>query len=214
MYTVYYLFLVTFLVYPLIGLLLAKSITFDHFFKLIKPIFLLFLTHNILFAFGYSLKGDYFDYFMFSFEYLPFCLTIFLLFRSANIYAKIIRLLGTIAISLSYIYGIIGILMFIVISQDFEAKKIFHFESDNKTYETRRYSFGFATLASTRYTFETYRTYKYFPLEKRVDTTNFFDDKTDLQLNDELKISIVTIGNKEKILFKSTNGHSVLKSLE
>ena len=104
--------------------------------------------------------------------------------------------------------------MFIVISGDYETDKIFHFVSNNKTYETRRYSLGFVTLIDTRYTFITYRTYKYFPFEKKIDTTDFFDDKTDLQISeDNLKISVDNTGNKEKIVFTSTNGHKYSKSL-
>ena len=212
--TTYYIFLLTFLGYPIVALTLSKFITLDKGSKLIKPTIFFFLTHNILFAFGYSLKGDYIDYFVFSFEYLILCLSIVLLFKSSNAYAKIFRVFGAIAISLGFIVGLFGILMFAVISQDYETDKIFHFESNTKTYETRRYSFGFATLADTRYTFRTYRTYKYFPIEREIDTTDFFDDKTDLQINEaNLKISIVSIDNSEHILFKSTNGRIFSKSL-
>ena len=167
-----------------------------------------------MFVFGYSLKGDYVDYFVFSLEYLAFCVTVVLLFKSTNIYAKIFRVFGTIAISFGFIIGLIGILMFIAISQDYEADKFFYFESNSKTYETRRYSFDFATLANTRYTFKTYRTFKYLPIEKKIDTTDFFDDKTDLQIDEnDLKISLFNADNKQQILFKSTNGHTFSKSL-
>ena len=214
MHTTYYIFLLTFLGYPVISLIISKFIKFDKVLKLIKPTIMFFLTHNILFIFGYSLKGDYIDYFIISLEYLVFCLTIVLLFKATNTITKFFRVFGTIAISLGFIIGLIGIIMFIVISQDYETDKLFHFESENKTYETRRYSFGFATSTDTRYTFKTYRTYTYFPLEKKIDITDFFDDKTDLQIGDEdLKISIIKIDNKEKILFKSTNKHTFLKLL-
>ena len=212
--TIYYIFLLTFLGYPIVGLILSKLIPFEKVSKLIKPTILFILIHNILFAFGYSLKGDYVDYFIFSLEYLAFCFKIVLLFKTTNIYAKIFRVIGTITISLGFIIGLIGIIMFIPISKDYQADKIFHFVSSDKTYETRRYSFGFATLADTRYTFKTYRTYKYFSLEKKIDATDFFDNKTDLQIGENnLKISVVNTNTKEQILFKSTNGHTFSKLL-
>lgn len=212
--TIYYIFLLTFLGYPIIALILSKFITLDKVSKLIKPTILFFFTHNILFAFGYSLKGDYVDYYVFSFEYLVFCLTVVLLFKTTNTYAKIFRVLGTIAISLGFIIGLFGIFIFIVISQDYKTNKIFYFENNSKTYETRRYTFGFVSSADTRYTFETYRTYKYFPFEKKIDRTDFFDDKTDLQISEnDLKISVVDLGDQEQILFKSTNGHTFSKAL-
>lgn len=215
MNTTYYIFLLTFLGYPIVGIILSKLITFDKISKLIKPTILFFLTHNILIVFGYSLKGDYVDYFIFSLEYLVFCLIIVLLFKTTNIYAKTFRIFGTITISLGFIVGLVGILMFIVISQDYEADKIFHFASNDKIYETRRYSFGFVTLADTRYTFKTYRTYKWLPLEKITDTTDFFDDKTDLKIDeDSLKISILNADSKKQIIFQSTNGHIFSKSLD
>jgi len=209
----YYILLVSFLGYPIIGIILLNLIKLDNFSKLLVPTILFFLIHNILFAFGYSLKGDYVDYIIFSLEYLVLCLTVILL-KTTNIYFKIFRVIGTIAISLGFVIGFIGIIMFIVISQDFETDKIFHFENNSKSYETRRYSFGFATLENTRYTFKTYRNYKYFPIEKEIDTTDFFDNKTDLQIDeDKLKISIVNTGTKQQILFISTNGHTFSKTL-
>lgn len=194
--------------------MISKFISYDRDSKLIKPIALFFLTHNILFAFGLSLKGDYIDYFIFSLEYLAFCLGIVFLFKMANVYAKILRVFGTIAISLGFIVGLIGIFMFIIISRDYETDKIFHFEKNSKTYETRRYSFGFATSANVRYTFKTYRTFKYLPIENQIDVTDFFDNKTDLDIDkDDLKISVVNINNKEQIVFKSANGHIFYKSI-
>jgi hypothetical protein len=215
MTSIYYIFLVTFLVFPIIGIILSKQIVLNRFLKIRAPVVAFFLTHNILFIFGYSLKGDYIDYFIFSIEYLVFCLTISLLFKANNIFAKIVRIAGTIAISLGFIVGLIGILLFIFIAQDYETDKVFHFTSKGKKFETRRYSFGGATLSDTRYTFETYRNYKYFPLERKIDKTDFFDTKTNLNIDeDELKISINRVDTKEQIIFQSTNGHTFSKSLD
>jgi hypothetical protein len=212
--TTYYLLLLTFLAYPIVGLILSRFITLDKISNLIKPTILLFLIYNVFFAIGYSLKGDYADYIIFSIEYLAFCFATCLSFKIKNTYVKAFRVVGTIVISFGFIIGLIGIFMFIPISQDFESDKIFHFISNDKTYETRRYSFGFATLSDTRYTFKTFRVYKYLPFEKKIDKTNFFDTKTDLLIyEDALKISIIDSGDRKQIRFISTNGRTFSKFL-
>jgi hypothetical protein len=210
----YFLFLLTFLGYPIIGLIFSKSITLDKISALIKPTVLLFLIHNVFFVFGYSLKGDYVDYVIFSLEYLALCLIIVSSLKVENIYFKIFRIIGKIAISFGVIIGLFGILMFVFVVQDYEADKRFYFFNSDKTYETRRYSFGTVSSVDTRYTFETYRTFRYFPFEKKIDVTYFFSTRTDLKIGEEnLKISIVDTCDKEQILFRSTNEHVFLKSL-
>lgn len=107
-----------------------------------------------------------------------------------------------------------GIFIFLFISQDFEIDKVFKFENNGKQYETRSHSFGGATLSDTRYTFETYRIFKYLPLEHKLDKTDFFDDKTDLNIGDlGLKISIIENKKSRKIIFQSSNGNIFSKLL-
>jgi len=90
----------------------------------------------------------------------------------------------------------------------------FHFKTKDKTYETRRYSFGGATLDNTKYTFETYRVYKYFPFENKVDKTIFFDTESKVAIDEaDLKIAIKTIDNKERIIFKDREGNEFSKLL-
>jgi hypothetical protein len=211
---VYYIFLISFLGFPILGLILSKYLKINWSSKLIKLTILFFVTHNLLFYFGFSLKGDYVDYSIFSIEYLIFCLTVCLLFKSTNIYIRVFRVLGAITISLGFIFGLFGILLFIFISMDYEADKIFHFKANNENYETRRYSFGGATLSDTRYIFETYRDFKYLPIEHKLDRTDFLDSKTDLDISEPgLKINILENRKAEQIIFKSTNGNTFLKSI-
>jgi len=149
-------------------------------------------------------------------EYFVFCFAIFLLFEmdTIRIFSRIFRWLGLLAISLAFIYGGIGVFLFAVESQDYEADRIFHFGSDGKNYETRRYSFGFATLVDTRYTFETYRYYCYFPFEKKIDKSDFFGLKTNLNIGeDALKINIVNAGSSQQLVFKSTDGKFFVKPI-
>lgn len=212
---VYYILLTTFLVFPIIGLTLSKYIKPDKFLSVGKILVAFFAIHNGFFFWGYSLKGDYIDYVIFSVEYLFFCAVTFLLFKSTNIYIKVFRALAAITISTLVVAGLFGILLFIFISMDYETDKNFHFENNGKTYETRRYSFGGATLSDTRFTFETYRTFNYFPIEHRLDKTDFFDSKTNLDIGEApLEITITENKKSKTILFKSTNGNIFSKQIE
>ena len=211
---IYYILLTTFLGFPIIGLVLSKYTTLDKHLTFWKILIAFFAVHNVFFFLGYSLKGDYIDYVIFSIEYFFFCLIIFLLFKSAHAYVKIFRVLGAIAISLGFIIGLFGILFFIFVSLDYETDKIFHFQNNDKSYETRSYSFGGATLSDTKYTFETYRYFRYLPIEHKLDKTIFFDDKTDLNIQEPtLNITIRENENSMQIIFKSTNGNTFSKTL-
>ncbi len=82
-------------------------------------------------------------------------------------------------ISLGYIAGFIGILFFIVASQDYECDKKMYFKNATDTYELRRYTFDFATFEHAKYTYDTYKMLGNFPFEKRIDETVLFDSVTD-----------------------------------
>ena len=211
----YYLFLLSFLGFPIVALIIANNTKVERLFKFKKLIIALFVIHNLLFWVGLSLKGDYIDYFIFSFEYFVFCLIAFLLKGQTNLWTRLFRLVSLIGISLLFVFGLVGILLFIIISMDYETDKIFRFISKDKTYETRRYAFGFATTSDTRYTFETYRTFGIFPIEYKIDKTDFFDTKTNLRISEsQLKIEILSKNNKEQIRFISTNGNQFIKPLK
>lgn len=203
----YIIYLLTFLGFPILGLLISKYLDFNRSKRYLKWPLILFAIHNILYIFGLSIKGDYPDYIAFSLEYLFFCVTIFLLFKATTTLSKTVGIIGMTVIVVGFIQGIIGILLFIVISQDFETDKIYNFKSDEKHYQTRRYCFGFATLDDTRYTFETYRIYKYLPFEKQINKTDLFELKSDLDFSDNnFGIEIKESGNKRILEFSSTNG--------
>ena len=211
----YILFILTFLIFPIIAFVISINIRVDNFFKYFKIVGIIFLIHNIFFLFGFSLRGNYIDYFIFSFEYFFFSFVVFSIFKSKKIYFKIIGILGSIVIAFCFIIGFVGIFIFLFISQDFEIDEIFKFENNGKQYETRSHGFGGATLSNTRYTFETYRVFKYFPLEHKLDKTDFFDDRTNLNIGDQgLKISIIENKNNRKIIFQSSNGNIFSKPLK
>lgn len=210
----YNLLVLTFLIFPLIAVILAINFPVKNLYESFKVVGALFLIHNIFFLFGFSLRGDYPDYFIFSAEYLFFCFIIFSLYKTRNIFIKILRVLATVFISFGLIIGFFGILLFLFVTQDYETDMTFHFKTNDQTYETRRYSFGSATLDNTKYTFETYRVYKYLPFENKVDKTIFFDTKSKVAIyQTDLKIAIKTIDNKKKIIFKDREGHKFSKLL-
>jgi hypothetical protein len=211
---VYYIFLISFLGFPFIALVLSWYLKISWSSKFVRLAIAFFGLHNLLFFFGYSLEGDYIDYTIFSVEYFFFCLAIFVLLKSSNAFIRFFRVLGLIVISLGVIFGLIGILFFIFITMDYESDRILHFESNNKNYETRRYSFGGATLSDTKYTFETYREFRNLPIEHKVDKTIFFDDKTDLDISEpQLKINVVENAKEKQIVFTSSNGKTFVKSI-
>lgn len=128
---------------------------------------------------------------------------------------KFFKIVGRIGISLGIVVGAIGILLFPVISQDYEADKTYSFTSNNKTYQTRRFSFGTVGSIDTRYTFETFRQYKYLPFEEKIDKTDFFDTKTPLDIaEDKLEIAVKAYNNKQKITFKDKEGNVFSKMLD
>ena len=110
--------------------------------------------------------------------------------------------------------GFIGIWLFIVISMDYETDKIITFSSNEKEYVTRRYSFGFATTSDTRTTFETYRIFDIFPLEYKIDETDFFGSSSKINSSDEnLKIQVQKQNKIDYIEFRSSDGGKFSKKL-
>jgi hypothetical protein len=204
---IYYTYLLTFLGYPIIGFFLSKNLEFDSIKKYLILFLFIFPIHNVLFLLNYSLRGDYPDYLIFSLEYFFFCLTISLLYKLPNIYSKIFRVIGTVIIGIGILQGLLGILLFIVISSDFESDKIYNFNFKNSDYRTRRYSFGFATLIDTKFTFDTYKNYNYLPFEKQINKANLFESKSELDFSDDnFSIIMRDSSDKQILQFSSKNG--------
>ena len=67
---IYIIYLLTFLGFPILGLVISRFLDFSRSKNYLIWIFLLFAIHNILFFFRFSIKGDYPDYCIFSLEYL------------------------------------------------------------------------------------------------------------------------------------------------
>lgn len=211
----YIIYLLTFLAFPILGLVISRYLDIEKSKKYLKWTFLFFASHNILFFLGLSIKGDYPDYFIFSLEYLFLSISTALLYKSTSFYTKAFRIIGTVILVIGFFQGLIGILMFIVISQDYEADKIYNFNSNEKEYKTRRYSFGFATLNDTRYTFETYREYSYLPIEKLINKTDLFELKCGLDFRDNnFLIEIKENGNKRTLEFVSSNGQKYITTIK
>lgn len=211
----YIIYLLTFLGFPILGLVISKNIDFDRSKKYLKWILFILAIHNVLFFLHFSIKGDYTDYFIFSLEYLYFSLLVSLLYKSTNVFLKIFRRVGTTILVIGFLQGLLGIVMFIIISQDYETDKIYNFDLNDKAFQTRRYSFGFVTLDDTRYTFETYRRYKYLPLEKLINKTDLFDLKSELDFRDtNFNVNMKDSSSKQILEFSSTNGMKYTKTIE
>ena len=128
------------------------------------------------------------------------------LFKSTIFILKVVRIIGNTVLVIGFLQALIGILLFTVISQDYEADLIYSFNTSEQEYQVRRYSFGFATLDETKYTFETYKLYQYFPFEKQIDKRVFFELDGDLKFNSEhFTLSI----NGQDMEVTSTNGEKI-----
>lgn len=214
MHTIYYLFLVTFLGFPFIGIGLVNYFRLDWFFKQKQLIIAFFVIYDLLFWFSVSLKGDFADYIIFAVEYLTICLFLFSPKKHTELWIKTVRVIGLTGICFGIIIGFIGIFLFPIISQDYIADRTYRFQSSDKSYETRRYSFGTISSIDTRYTFNTYRTFNILPFEYQIDKTDIFDSETNLNINEpNLKIEINKINKENKIKFSSTNGKQFTKSI-
>jgi hypothetical protein len=201
----YCLYILTFLIFPTLGLLVSKKPIFTDAIKYNKILAVFFIVHNIAFFCGFSVKGDYLDYILFSIEYFYLTLIVLWLYKKTDIFSKIIRGLGITLLIIGFIQGLIGTIMFLVISQDFETDKIYRFQNIDKSYETRRYSFGFATQIDIRYTFVTYKNINFMPFEQKIDNTDFFGMKSNLDFGDEkFRVNIVDSLNTQQIVFCSS----------
>jgi hypothetical protein len=211
----YIIYLLTFLGFPILGFVISMYLDIERSKKYLQWIFFFFAIHNILFFLGLSIKGDYPDYFVFSSEYLFLCLTISLRYRSTDVYSKIFRIIGTVAIFIGFFQGLIGIVLFTVVSQDYETDRIYHFNSNSKNYQTRRYSFGFATLDDTRFTFETYRIYDYLPFEKLINRTDLSESKSGLDFSDNhFTVNLKDSVDKKTLEFSSTSGKKYTTTID
>lgn len=203
---VYCLYLVTFLLFPILAYLAAERFDFKKHGKLWKIATIFFLFYNLLLLLGVSFSGDYLDYSVCSLEYFYFALTTFLFFRIRTFGAKAIRIFGSILLGIGFVQGVFGILLFLVIAQDYEADEVFE---SHPNHETRRYKFGFATLENTKYTFESYT--KFGPMEYRIDVTTFMSSKTKLNFSDE-KLKVRLNENTSEITF-ITDSATVVKKI-
>jgi len=210
----YVIYLLTFLGFPILGFNLSKHIDYSRSKKCLILFFILFAIHNILFVLGYSLRGDYPDYVIFSLEYFYFSIIICLFYKSTHVIVKLISLLGAAVLIVGFLQGVVGILMFIVVSQDFETDKTYCFNYQGNDYQTRRYAFGFATLDDIRYSFETYRRYD-FVFEKLVDKTDLSQLKSGLDLKENnFKIGLKSNQEKTLLEFSSINGKIYRKQID
>jgi hypothetical protein len=201
---IFFLFEFAFVVLPLGGVILSNKVSLTPGVKYVKYIIVFIFLHNILYTLGYSVKGDYFDYLIFTIE-LPFITLCLILWRDfkSNIYSIIANVVGYLLAFAGIIIGVFGALLFMVICKEYVCDTKYNFNSNNNNYETRRYSFGFATMESTKYTFYTYRTFKYLPFEHLIDRTELFDNKVDFNIAGDLQFDMRAKDGTDTLIIKS-----------
>lgn len=199
----YVLLLSAFLAFPVIAYVFAERFDFLKHRKLWRSTCFTFAVYDFFLLFGISFSGDFFDYILLAIQYFLVCAGVFSLFRIKSTWTKILGIIGSILIGFGFIGGLFGILLFIPISQDYVSDKKYNFTFETKSYQTRRYVFGFATTGDTRYSFQTYQAYV-FPIERKVNETDFFSSKTELDFEDaSFSVAIVKNPKGERIRFST-----------
>lgn len=193
------------IILPAIGWFLLNYVSVARFSRVVIWGTLVFIVHNLLFITGYSLRGDNIDYVIFSLEYPFFLLIAISLIKvRRNVYTKILKGLGLAVMVLGIIWGGINSVLFIAVDMDYVSDKNISFTASNgKLYELRRYSFGFVTLENTRYTFDTYRTFEYLPIEHLTDRTVLWDNKVGFNISDDLQFDIRSKKGTDTLVIKS-----------
>ena len=131
---IYYILLFTLLGSPIVAIFLSAYLKIKLASSAFRLIVVFFLLHNLLFFFGYSLRGDYIDYTIFSLEYFAFCVMMFALFKTPGNSVGCFRAFGLIVVSLGILIGLLGIAFFIFLAMDFDAAKIFHFQNNTNAF--------------------------------------------------------------------------------
>ncbi len=207
---------ITFLLFPLVGLILSRYAT-KYIVEFGKWGVLIFLLYDVLYFFGYSIRGDYADLIGFSVEYLCFCSIILSIksYRIPEILKKIIRTGGVMIQIFTGLIAGLGFFAVMLISTEYESDLSFKFIEGNNNFEVRRYSIGFVTSLYTDYRFETYRDYRFLPFEKKIDETTLVDTISSINVADtDLIFSIENDGNKKLFRMRSKNGGQFIKRLE
>lgn len=210
---VYTLYLITFLLFPLVGRIIAHYIKPEASKRFLIGFGIFFLIHNGLFLAGYSIIGDYPDYILFSSEYLFISIIAFVLYKIKKPIPIALGVFGRIILTLGFLQGLIGVIMFAVLAQDFEADKIFTVYSKDHSYYIRRYTFGFATLEDTTFTYEVYKPFANLPIEKKI--THICESQLESEANLDrayFNIQIDEETNKERLLLMS--GNQILEAYE
>ncbi len=211
----YYLIEGALLFFPFIGLYIANGFSLVLPKRLFVYLATFFVIHNVLFAFGVSVKGDYFDYTAFGLEYL-FLTILIESYRNArrNTFTFLLKAGAFVCWVAGIIIAIPGLLIFATASSEYETERSFQFVSNESSYEVRRYIYGLGNEGTT-YSFETYRTFDYLPIELRIDKSIFYYSPEGFDsLEGELSFNIIRTGSTKTLHIQSRTGGSIEKSLK
>ncbi len=205
---------ITFIGFPILALFLRNHFGAGRIVKYALRVSPFTVWYLLAYYLGYSFRGDYIDYSLLALSYLWLCLLLF----STEIYKS--GLLKVLRVAVYVSVGLIGIFCFLTFpffayaAQDFEWDRKFNFKDNGENkYEVRRYTYGGVFNSNTRYIFKTYRVYGVVPLEKQIDITDFFDDRTDLFISDSIAFSISKTSNGQQLQFTDKYGKSFVKLL-
>lgn len=164
-----------------------------------------FLLYDLAFYCGYSIKGDYPDYVIFSLQYLWFCTLIFSI-KWEVLWHKMLKMAGLLLVGLGYVVGFLGaIIIFILASFDMESNRQFHITKDGMNYDIRIFSNGgWVGSMYTYYTFDAYK--KLGPLEYRLISIRISNGDSKLNFRGNLQFSIVDSTKKQFFVVTDDKG--------
>ena len=158
-----------FLVFPIGGVILSNIVYLPRVAKYVPYAIVFFALHNACYYFGYSIRGDYFDYITLSLE-PPFLTLVLILWRDIRItwFTKLLSVVGYLLAAICVVIGVFWIFTFSLASASLVCNQKSTYNNAGESFEIRRYTLGDIVDSDRSYRFETYRTFKYLPLEQFI----------------------------------------------
>jgi hypothetical protein len=201
---IYILYIFTFILAPIISNLIVENFTFQHYKKYLVGFSLFCLIHNLFFALGYSIQGNYPDYIIFALEYFSFCLWLLLGFRFKILFIKVLSILGLVPIGLILVIASLFLIWLPLITQDYISHQNYSFKYQNNDYQTRVFVYSSVSSMDTKYTFQTYQIFENLFLEHHLDTTLLSNIKNSfIYASKVFNVRITEYQGQKQLIFSS-----------
>lgn len=202
----------TFWISPFIALGIKNAVGPQNVLPIVKKLLVYALLYDLLFYAGYSIRGDYPDYIIFSLEW--FCFTV-LLFSTAGtkvIWVKVLRVVGFMLLIQSVIIGLVGIIIFPILAGDMESSHDYHVTHKGKVYEIRRFESDGRDAIYRTYIFCAYITLG--PFEHSICSFRLSDDGNQWYFDGGFQFNIVDSSKNTYLVVTDSAGHRFTRQLQ